>query len=61
MTPQKRIDGVKQILRGMGLHGLVEQIDQAWNDLIENQKHVVGAYLGENLRMRSELKSLGVR
>lgn len=60
-TPKQQIDTVKDTLRGMGLHGLVSQIDNAWSDLQSNHEHVVSSYVGENMRMRAELRALGVK
>lgn len=54
MSPKERLDAVKDTLRGMGLHGMVDQIDTAVSDLQAIHAHTEGAFRGEVLRLRAE-------
>ena len=54
MTPKERLDAVKDTLRGMGLHGMVDQIDIALSDIRATNVQTE-SYLYDNVvRLRAE-------
>lgn len=57
-TPKQQFDGVKDVLRGMGLHGLCDRIDHAVVALNANYGHVLSAYAIENERLKARIREL---
>lgn len=58
-SPAKRIKEATTTLRAMGLHGLADGIDRAFEDITSINARVVSGYMGENMRLRAELKASG--
>ena len=54
MTPKERFDAVKDQLRGMGLHGIVSQIEAGLAELNAVHEHVDGAFRSEVFHLRQE-------
>lgn len=65
MSPKERLDAVKDTLRGMGLHGMVDQIDIALSDIratnVQTESYLHGIVVrlrAENERLRQVNKSM---
>ena len=65
MSPKERLDAVKNTLRGMGLHGMVDQIDIALSDIratnVQTESYLHGIVVrlsAEKERLRQVNKSM---
>jgi len=58
-SPAKRIKEATTTLRAMGLHGLADGVDRAFDDITAINASVVSGYMDENMRLRAELKASG--
>ena len=57
LTPAKRIKESTTTLRAMGLHGLADGVERAFDDITANYDRVVSGYMAENMRLSAQLKA----
>ena len=58
-TPAKRINEATTTLRAMGLHGIADGVDRAFDDITAIIARVVSGYIAENMSLRAQLKASG--